>query len=92
MTIQRCKKLGYALPISTEYRSVENFRKHEVTECPLHAKRESVLKRKTELKSSKKLFSMKSETDDGMSSCSNFPMRPIETELASNKPVLPEIR
>ena len=43
------------------------------------------------MKSSKKLFSMKSETDDGLSSCLNFPERPIETELAANKPVLPEI-
>ena len=34
---------------------------------------------------------MKSETDDGLSSCSNFPERPTETELAANKPVLPEI-
>ena len=34
---------------------------------------------------------MKSETDDGLSSCSNFPERPIETGLAANKPVLPEI-
>ena len=34
---------------------------------------------------------MKLETDDGLSSCSNFPGRPTETELAANKPVLPEI-
>ena len=34
---------------------------------------------------------MKSETDDGLSSCSNFPERPTEAELAVNKPVLPEI-
>ena len=34
---------------------------------------------------------MKSETDDGLSSCSNFPERPTETELAANKPVLPEL-
>ena len=33
---------------------------------------------------------MKSETDDGLSSCSNFPERPTDTELAANKPVLPE--
>ena len=43
------------------------------------------------MKSSKKLFSMKSETDDGLSSCSNFPEIPKETELGANKPVLPEI-
>ena len=34
---------------------------------------------------------MKSETDDGLSSCSNFPERTTETELAANKHVLPEI-
>ena len=34
---------------------------------------------------------MKSETDDEMSTCSNFPETPTETELALNKPVLPEI-
>ena len=34
---------------------------------------------------------MKSETDDGLSSCSNFPERPTETELLANKYVLPEI-
>ena len=34
---------------------------------------------------------MESETDDGSSSCSNFPERPTETELAANKPALLEI-
>ena len=34
---------------------------------------------------------MKSETDDGLSSCLNFPERPIETELLANKHVLLEI-
>ena len=34
---------------------------------------------------------MKSETDDGLSSCSNFPERPTETELAANKHVLSDI-
>ena len=34
---------------------------------------------------------MKSETDDGLSSCSNFPERPLSYELESDKPVLPEI-
>ena len=56
VTIQRGKKLGYALPPSTEYRSVENFKKHEVTEYPLHASQECILKRISELKSSKKLL------------------------------------
>ena len=34
---------------------------------------------------------MKSETDDGLSSCSNFPERPSLYKLDSDKPVLPEI-
>ena len=34
---------------------------------------------------------MKSETDDGLPSCSNFPERPSSYELESDKPVLPEI-
>ena len=91
VTIQRGKKLFYALPLSTEYRSLDNFKNFELTQCPLHANQECILKRVKELKSFKKLFSMKSETDDGLSSCSNFFERPTETELASNKPVLSEI-
>ena len=34
---------------------------------------------------------MKSDTDDGLSSCSNFPERSSSYELESYKPVLPEI-
>ena len=34
---------------------------------------------------------MKSETDEGLSSCSNFPERLSSYELESDKPVLPEI-
>ena len=90
-TIQRGKKLGYALPLNTDYQTVENFRRYKATECPLHASQEYMFERIKELKSSKKLFSMKSETDNGLSSCSYFPERPTEKELASNKPVLPEI-
>ena len=57
----------------------------------MHANQECIAKRINELKSFKKLFSMKSETDDGLSSCSNFSERPTETELSANKDVLPEI-
>ena len=42
VTIQRGKKFGYALPLRTVYRSVENFKKHEITECPLHANQERI--------------------------------------------------
>ena len=91
VTIQRGKKLGYALPLNTDFQSVENLKKFDVTKFPLHANQECIMRRVNELKSSRKLFSMKSETDDGLSSCSNFPERPTEAELAANKPVLPEI-
>ena len=60
VTIQRGKKLGYALPLHTDYQSVENFKRYDVTVCLLHAKQECILKRISDLKSSKKLFSMKS--------------------------------
>ena len=84
VTIQRGKKLGYAFPLNTEFQSVENLKVFDVTKCPLH--QECILKRINELKSSKKLFSMKSETDDGLSSCSNFQL----FRVSSKKPVLPE--
>ena len=48
-------------------------------------------KRVNEFQFIQKLFSMKSDTDDGLSSCSNFPERPSSYELASDKPVLPKI-
>ena len=60
-------------------------------DCPYQANKNKILKRINELKSIHKLFSMKSETDDGLSSCSNFPERPSSYELESDKPVLPEI-
>ena len=91
VTIQRGKKLGYALPLNTDFQSMENLKKFDVTKCPWHANQECILKRVIEMESSRKVLSMTSETDDGLSSCSNFPERPTETELAANKPVLPEI-
>ena len=66
VTIQRGQKLGYALPLNTDFQSVENLQKFDVTKFPLHANQECILKRINELKSSKKLFSVKSETDDGL--------------------------
>ena len=92
VTIQRGKKLGYALPLNTDFQSVENLKKFDVTKCPLHANQECIMKRVNELKSSRKLFSMKSETDDGLSSCSNFPERPTEAELAANKPEIEHLK
>ena len=91
VSIQRGKKLGYALPMRTDYEETQNLKKHSVKDCPYHAKKDKILKRINELKSIHKLFSMKTETDDGLSSCSNFPERPSSYELESDKPVLPEI-
>ena len=85
VSIQRGKKLGYALPMRTDYEETQNLKKHNVKDCPYHANKDKILK------SIHKLFSMKSETDDGLSSCSNFPERPSSYELDSEKPVLPEI-
>ena len=89
--IQRGKKLGYALPMRTDYEETQNLKKHDVKDCPYHANKDKILKRIKELKSIHKLFSRKSETDDGLSSCSNFPERPSSYELDSDKLVLPEV-
>ena len=88
VSIQRGKKLGYALPMRTDYEETQNLKKHNAKDCPYHANKDKILKRVDELKSIHKLFSMKSETDDGFS---NFPERPSSYELESGKPVLPEI-
>ena len=69
---------------------MEKFKRSDVTKCCLHVNQECILKWISDLKSSEKLFSMSSETDDGLSNCSNFPERPTETELAAHKPILPE--
>ena len=91
VSIHRGKKLGYALPMRTDYEETQNLKKHSVKHCPYHANKDKILKRISELKSIHKLFSMKSETDDALSSCSNFPERPSSYELESDKPVLPDI-
>ena len=72
VSIQRGKKLGYALPMRTDYEETQNLKKYSVKDCPYHANKDKILKRINELKSIHKLFSMKSETDDGLSSCSIF--------------------
>ena len=85
------KKHVYALPMRTDYEETQNLKKHSVKDCPYHANKDKILKWINELKSIHKMFSMKSETDDSLSSCSNFPERPSSYELESDKPVLPEI-
>ena len=50
MTIKRGKKLDI------EYQNLETLKKNKITECPLHANQECILKRIKELKSLKKVF------------------------------------
>ena len=67
VSIQRGKKLGYALRMRTDYEETQNLKRHSVKDCPYHANKDKTLKRINELKPIHKLFSMKSETDDGLS-------------------------
>ena len=90
--IQRGRKLGYALPVKTQYEMTENVKENEVIECPNHRDKICILRRLNKIKiSSGLLNSLKSETDDGLSSCLNFPERPTLEEMEMDKPVLPEI-
>ena len=92
ITIQRGRKLGYALPVKTRYKMTENVKENEVLECPNHRDKICILRRLNKIKRSSGLVkSLKSETDDGLSSCSNFPERPTLEEMEMDKPVLPEI-
>ena len=77
ITIQWGRKLGYALPVKTRYEMAENVKENEVLECPNHRDKICILRRLNKIKGSSGLVkSFKSETDDGLSSCSNFPERP----------------
>ena len=92
ITIQRGRKLGYALPVKTRYETTENSKQNEVVDCPNHRDKICILRRLQKIKDSSGLVkSLKSETDDGLSSCSNFPERPTLDEMQTDKLVLPEI-
>ena len=73
VSIQRGKKLSYALPMRTDYEETQNSKRYSVKDCPYHANKDKIFKRIIELISIHKLFSLKSETNDGLSSCSKFP-------------------
>ena len=52
----------------------EKVKENEVLECPNHKDEICILRRLKKIKSSSGLVkSPKSQTDDGLSSCSNFP-------------------
>ena len=66
VSIQRGKKLDYALPMRTDYEETQNLKRYKVKDCPYQANKDKIFKRSNELKSIHKLFSLKSETDDGL--------------------------
>ena len=92
ITIQRGRKLRYALPVKTRYEMTESVKENEVLECPNNRDKIWILRRLKKTKDSSGLVkSLKSDTDDALSSCSNFPERPTLEEMEMDKPVLPEI-
>ena len=69
ITIQRGRKLGYPLPVKTRFAMTENVKENEVLDCPNHRDKICILRRLKKIKDSSGLVkSLKSETDDGLSS------------------------
>ena len=92
ITIQRGRKLRYALPVKTRYEMTENPKQNEVIDCPNHRDKICIFRRLKKIKDSSGFVkSFKSGTDDGLLGCSNFPERPTLDEMQRDKPVLPEI-
>ena len=83
--------MGHALPVKTNYEMTENVKIYTDLESPNHKNKTCILSRLKKMKISPgRINSLKSETDDGLSSCSNFPERATKEELEMNKPILPE--
>ena len=75
--------------MKTRYEMAESVRENEVLDCPNHKDTICILRRLKKTKYSSGLVkSLKSETNDGLSRCSNFLETPILEELEMNKPVL----
>ena len=86
--IQRGRKLGYALLVNTRCKMTENVKANEVLDCPNHRDKNCTLRRLKKIKCSSGLVkSLQSETDNGLSSCSNFPENPTLEESEMNKTV-----
>ena len=45
VTIQRGKKLGYALPMKTDYEETQNLNRYSVKDCPHHADKHKISKK-----------------------------------------------
>ena len=70
----------------------ENGKENEVLDCPNRRDKICILRRLKKINCSSGLVkSLKSETGDGLSSCSNCPERPTLEELEMDKPALPDI-
>ena len=70
----------------------ENSKQNDVVDCPNHRDKICILRRLKKIKGSSGLVkSIRSETDDGLSSCSNFPEWPTLDGMQSDKPVLSKI-
>ena len=66
----------------------ENPKQNEVVDCPNHRDKICILRRLKKIKDSSGLVKLlKSETDDGLTSCSNFQERPTLDEMQRDKPV-----
>ena len=79
--------------MKTRYETTQNVKKNEVLDCPNHRDKICILRRLKKVKDSSSLVkSLKSETDNGLSSCSNFPERTTLEETEIDKPVLPELK
>ena len=77
--------------MKTRYEMTENVKGNEVLDGPIHRDKNCILRRLKKIKCSSDLVkSLKSETDDGLSSSSDFPERLTLEKLGMDKPVLPE--
>ena len=94
ITTLRGRKLGYALPVKTRYKTIEKILKtYKILDCMNHKDKICILSRLKRINVlSAVINSLKSETDSAMStSCSNSPERPTPEELELEKPLKPEI-
>ena len=56
ITIQRGRKLGYALPVKTRFDTIENSKQNEVVDCPNHRDKICILRRLQKIKDSSGLI------------------------------------
>ena len=50
ITIQKGRKLGYALPVKIRYEMTENAKENEVLDCPKHRDKNCILRRLNKIK------------------------------------------